>query len=48
MPELTDEARAEMDTLKTEYADNERRQAAAIIQDDTPEPVEHRDDAGGP
>ena len=47
MPELTDEARAEMDTLKTEYADNERRQAAAIIQDGTPEPVEHRDDAEG-
>ena len=29
--ELTDESRAEMDTLRTEYADNERRQSALMI-----------------
>lgn len=38
--ELTDESRAEMDTLRTEYADNERRQSALMISSDTPEPVE--------
>ena len=47
LPELTDEARAELDTLKLEYSDNERRQTAAIIADDTPEPLEHRNDSEG-
>ena len=45
--EFTDETRAELETLRREYADNERRQAAAMIADDTPEPVENRNDAEG-
>ena len=45
--EVTDETRGELDTLKTEYADNERRQAALIISGDTPEPMENQHDAEG-
>ena len=45
--EVTDETRAELDTLKTEYADNERMQAALIISDDKPEPMEKQNDAEG-
>ena len=36
--ELTDESRTEMDTLRNEYTDLERRQAALMIADDTPSP----------
>ena len=45
--EVTDETRGELDTLKTEYADIERRQAALIISGDTPEPMENQHDAEG-
>ena len=45
--ELSDETRAELDALRKEYADVERRQAAAMIADDTPEPVESHNDAEG-
>ena len=45
--EFTDETRAELEALRKEYADNERRQAAAMIADDTPEPVENRNDSEG-
>ena len=45
--ELTDEARSEMDTLKTEYADNEKRQAALIISGDVPAPIETADTSEG-
>ena len=34
MPELTDEVRSELQTLKLEYADNESRQAALKISAD--------------
>ena len=36
MPELTDEVRSELQTLKLEYADNESRQAALKISADAP------------
>ena len=45
--ELTDESRAEMDALRTEYADNEKRQAALIVADDTPAPIETTDTSEG-
>ena len=45
--EVTEETRSELDTLKTEYADNERRQAALIISDDKPEPIETTDTSEG-
>ena len=45
--ELTDESRTEMDTLRNEYTDLERRQAALMIADDTPAPVETADTAEG-
>ena len=35
--ELTDEHRGEIDTLRNEYGDVERRQAAALIAEDVPE-----------
>ena len=38
--EMTDDSRAEIDTLRTEYTDLERRQSAMLIADDTPEPIE--------
>ena len=45
--ELTDESRAEMDTLRNEYADNEKRQAALIVAGDVPEPIETADTSEG-
>ena len=45
--ELTDESRAELDTLRNEYTDLERRQAAMLIADDTPAPIETADTAEG-
>ena len=39
MDELTDGIRAEMDTLRGEYSDNETRQVALKIASDLPEPV---------
>ena len=39
LTELTDEIRAEMDTLRTEYSDLETRQIALKIAGDLPEPV---------
>ena len=39
MDELSDEVRAEMDTLRHEYTDNETRQVALKIAGDLPEPV---------
>ena len=45
--EVTEETRSELDTLKTEYADNEQRQAALIISGDTPDPIETHNDAEG-
>ena len=35
--ELSDEQRSEIDTLRNEYGDVERRQAAALIAEDVPE-----------
>ena len=35
--ELTDEQRAEIDTLRTDYGDVERHHAAALIAEDVPE-----------
>ena len=40
--ELTDETRAELDTLRREYQDTERRIAALTISDPAPEPLETR------
>ena len=40
--ELTDEQRGEIDTLRTEYADTEKRIQAASIGDDAPEGREVR------
>ena len=45
--ELDTEARAELDTLKLEYADNERRQAAMMIANDTPETIVAQTDGAG-
>ena len=45
--EVTDESRAELDALRTEFADNERRQAALMIADDTPAPIETTDTSEG-
>ena len=46
--DVTDETRAEIETLKVEYADNERRQSALIIAGDVPaEPIETRDNSEG-
>ena len=41
-PELTDENRAELDGLRNEYQDVERRSQALTIADDAPEPIETR------
>ena len=42
--ELTDEQRSDMDSMRTEYADNERKQGALVIAGDgIPEPVETTD-----
>ena len=46
--ELTDESRAEIETLKVEYRDNEARQAALIVAGDVPaEPIETADTSEG-
>ena len=44
--DLTDETRAELDTLRGEYTDVERRMAALRISDATPTPVETRTSEG--
>ena len=45
--EVTEETRSELDALRNEYADNERRQAAAIISGDAPEVLENTDNGEG-
>ena len=45
--ELTEETRGEMDTLRNEYTDLERRQAAMLIADDTPAAIETAGTAEG-
>ena len=42
LTEYTDEQRAEMDTLRNEYTDTERRIASLRIAGDTPAPIESR------
>ena len=42
LDDLTDEQRAEISTLRTEYADVETRAQAFMVADDEPEPVETR------
>ena len=45
---LTDEQRAELESLRTEYQDNEQRQRALIVAGDEPaQPMETRDDSQG-
>ena len=45
--ELTDEHRAELDALRREYTDTERRAAALRIAEPAPIPVESRNDSEG-
>ena len=45
--DMTDESRAELDTLKVEYRDNEAKQAALMIADDTPETIVKQTDGSG-
>ena len=47
MDELTDETRSEIDALRLEYRDTETRIQALTIGEDTPTPVETRDDGEG-
>ena len=48
MTDLSDETRAELETLKREYADNESKRAAMIIAGDAPStPIETRTDSEG-
>ena len=48
MADLTDETRSELDKLRNEYQDNERRQTALRIAGDVPSsPIETRNDAEG-
>ena len=46
-PELTDETRAELDTLRHEYTDTERRMAALRIAEPPPKATETRGSAEG-
>ena len=46
MAELTDETRAELDTLRTEYTDTERRMAALRISEPPRTPIETRSTEG--
>ena len=46
VPELTDEYRAELDTLRLEYTDTERRMAALRISEPPRTPIETRSGAG--
>lgn len=46
-PELTDETRAELDTLRHEYTDTERRMAALRISEPPPKATETRGSAEG-
>ena len=48
MAELSEENQKELDNLRSEYMDNERKQGALTISGDViPEPIETRDDAQG-
>ncbi len=48
MAELSEENQKELDNLRSEYMDNERKQGALTIAGDViPEPIETRDDAQG-
>ena len=44
---MTDETRAELDTLRKEYSDVERRAAALLITEPDPTPIETRSDGEG-